>query len=240
MRIGTWNVDRGVGSRNADRLKLIQKSIVDIWVLTETHSSLDLSKSHEPISSKPMSSRRDGSFWVTIWSRFPLLRQLSASVSSRMVAAIFRSPSGPIAVAGVVLPWQNDVGDEPTECRPKGWQEFQRVINGELPLFLKSLARESEGSRQILAGDFNTSLAKPKSYGPKRAVRDELANQLAEAKMVCHTADTISPQWEIPGTLIDHICTSFGNVDRIETWSGFDGGKPRLSDHPGVVVSLTS
>jgi hypothetical protein len=37
---------------------------------------------------------------------------------------------------------------------------------------------------------------------------------------------------------IDHVCTNFGAATSIETWSGEDGRRPPMSDHPGVVVSL--
>ena len=47
MRIGTWNVDYGRGRRNINRVELLVAKDADIWVLTETHADVDLSKTHK-------------------------------------------------------------------------------------------------------------------------------------------------------------------------------------------------
>ena len=242
MRIGTWNVEYGLGVRNPDRLALIETAHpAEIWVLTETHSDLAPSRTHIPVISEQrpiLGNRRvrNGSTWVTIWSRFPLKRRLSVPDPRRMVAAIFDSPGGAIAVAGIVLPWHSDVGDEPTDPPPGRWCNHGRVLRDELPLLLRGLREQSPGTRCILAGDFNTDLGPPHSYGLV-AGRRELARQVAEASLVCHTAQVLYPT-PPTRTLIDHICTDLGPMQAVETWSGADGGRPRLSDHPGVVVTL--
>ena len=46
IRIGTWNVEYAINARNADRLAMLREHPADIWILTETHSSLDLSATH--------------------------------------------------------------------------------------------------------------------------------------------------------------------------------------------------
>jgi hypothetical protein len=44
LKIGTWNVQYGRGAeKNATRLGLLLAHKADVWVLTETHSDLDLS-----------------------------------------------------------------------------------------------------------------------------------------------------------------------------------------------------
>ena len=47
MRIGTWNVEYGFGTRNPDRLALLKAHPADIWVLTELTAILT---SRRPIS----------------------------------------------------------------------------------------------------------------------------------------------------------------------------------------------
>ena len=87
----------------------------------------------------------------------------------------------------------------------------------------------------MVAGDFNTSLARPHSYGVA-AGRQILSGLLKEASLVCHTARCFTPPH--CRNLIDHICTDLEPAEAVETWSGVDDKKPRLSDHPGVVVKL--
>jgi hypothetical protein len=240
MRIGTWNVEYGFGTRNPDRLELLRTHPADVWVLTETHPDLDLSATHVPVCSdqRPILGKvKNGSAWVTIWSRFPLLRPLSVPDRLRMVAALFDTPGGPLAVAGVVLPWHSDKGDQPAEQPPGNWSEHQRVLREQLPLLLRGLREQAPGAHRVLAGDFNTDLAPPHSYGIA-AGRRALTGLLTEAVLVCHTANVFYPGPSPPRTLIDHICTDLGRTEAVETWAGEDGGQPRLSDHPGVVVTL--
>lgn len=127
MRIGTWNVEYGYGVRNPDRLALLRAHPADIWVLTETHRDLDLSVTHVSVCSEPRPRRSAGSTWVTIWSHYPLIRPLSVPDARRMVAALFDTPAGPLAVAGAVLPWHSDQGDRVADPPPKSWQEHLRT-----------------------------------------------------------------------------------------------------------------
>ena len=161
MRVGTWNVEYARPSRNLDRLAILQARDADIWVLTETHYDLDLSATHVPVHSLPRpqnKSAREGSTWVTIWSRYPLLYQLPVPDERRMVAAVFKAPQGSIAVAGVVLPWKSDRGDEPRCPDGPDWEEHRCVLNSELPQFFESLQSLSGVVQRILAGDFNNPL----------------------------------------------------------------------------------
>jgi hypothetical protein len=237
MRIGTWNVEGGVGSRNPDRLAILRARDAAVWVLTETHLALDLSDTHVRVSSEPRPGARDGSSWVTIWSRFPLLRTLSVPDPRRMVAAVFKTPTGPLAVAGVVLPWHSDRGDVASDPPPRNWHEHRRVVRNQMPVLLSGLRLEAPDARRVVAGDFNTDLARPYSYGLV-AERRELIRLLDEETLVCHTAGERYPEPSADRNLIDHICTNWGPAQKVKTWAGKDGGRPRLSDHPGVVVTL--
>ena len=240
MRIGTWNVEYGIGVRNPDRLAILQERDADIWVLTETDADLDLSASHPfRAMTLPRSTpkTRKGSTWVTIWSKHPILRQIAVPEPRRMVAAVFETSDGPLAVAGIVLPWGNDLGDVPAQPPPRGWDEHRRVLKVEMPALLRSLRERAPGIRRVLAGDFNTDFHPPHSYG-LQGTRKEFLQLLTDEGLVCHTGRCLYPPPSPSRTLIDHVCSDLEQVGEVETWSGDDGKKPRLSDHPGVVVTL--
>ena len=115
-----------------------------------------------------------------------------------------------------------------------------------MPDLLKALREESGAHNRVIAGDFNSQLAFPYPfaypYPPDFNLRRSLADLLVEASFTCHTAHEeypapLPPRY-LDQTLIDHVCTNFGRVESLETWSGTDEQSPILSDHPGVVVDL--
>jgi len=251
MRIGTWNVDYARGSRNSDRLSLLESKDADIWVLTETHSDLDLSKTHVALMSEERPKWEnpkvcDGSTWVTIWSRFPVVSTIKVPDARRMVAAVFDTSVGLLALAGVVLPWNSDIGDKPGEQKPAPWEEHKRVLRDQMKVLMTTMSAESGGCRRAIAGDFNSHQAFPYPfpypYPHDESLRRELAALLSDGFFTCHTADEEVPGPLQPGglrqKLIDHVCSDFGPAFRVETWSGIDGKSPRLSDHAGVFVDL--
>lgn len=244
MRIGTWNIENRIDARLNERVGILENQNAAIWVLTEVPSVFDLSRTHpHKCQSIPLRlNGRDASSWVTICSKFPILRALSVPEQRRMAAILVDAPRGQIAIAGVVLPWQQDRGDEVTDQPPLDWAEYRRVIRDELPLLLTTLREQAPGARRVVAGDFNTSLAEPYSYpwppGSQPHERQEIIRMLAEAGLTCHTKEVLYPQPSRHGTLIDHICSDLVTKTEVRTWSGEDGGKPRLSDHPGIVVEF--
>ena len=180
---------------------------------------------------------KKGSTWVTIWSVYPVLRAIAVPDPRRMIAAAFDKPGGPLAVAGVVFPWNGDIGDLPIDPRPRGWDEHRRVLRHEVPELLRALREQAPGCKRIVAGDFNTDFHPPHSYG-LHGSRKDLLQSLADHGLICHTGHFLYPPPSPPRTLIDHICSDLESIAGVETWSGDDGKKPRLSDHPGVVVTL--
>lgn len=239
IRIGTWNVEYAHNRRNSDRLALLHENPADIWILTETHKSLDLSATHTPYPSEPrpiVSNVDAGSTWVTIWSRFELIARIDVPDPRRQVAAIFNTPMGKLAVAGVVLPWCSDKGDQPSISPPTGWDEHKRVVQEEIPALLRNLFAEAN-CHHVIAGDFNTVLAQP-GYGPGPNGIDALSALLTSNGLVTHTMHI--PYLNLPPyqKLIDHVCSDLGQAQSITTWVGDDGQTPHLSDHPGVVASF--
>lgn len=255
IKIGTWNVEYAKARRNPDRLKLLNDHDADIWILTETHCSLDLSQTHTayPSAPRPLVSKVDAdSTWVTIWSRFKQLKPIAVPDPLRQVAALFETPIGRLAVAGVVLPWHSDIGDKPKTPTPTNWSEHNRVLAEEMPRLIQNLAAE-ENCHRVIAGDFNTDFGpqtKKYGYGPGHAGRAEWLRVLEQYHLKCHTQDTAYPlpprsesihesPSELPTRyLIDHICSDLGSP-KITVWSGEDGARPRLSDHPGVIAEFS-
>jgi hypothetical protein len=239
IRIGTWNVEYANNARNADRLAMLREHPADIWVLTETHSSLDLSSTHTPYHSAPRPIVRNvdaGSTWVTIWSRFDLIGRLDVPDPRRQVAAMFTTPVGKLAVAGVVLPWHSDMGDRPCEPSPGEWEEHRRVVRDEVPMLLANLFAAKD-CRHVVAGDFNTVLAQPGYCAGPEGI-EALSSLLSSHGLVTHTMH-VPYLWQPPYQhLIDHVCTDLGQAQSITTWVGNDGQIPHLSDHPGVVAAF--
>ncbi len=246
VRIGDWYVEYAKNKRNPDRLRFLRDNPADIWVLTETHQSLDLSTTHTPYLSTPRPPVRhvdSESTWVTIWSRFNLHRRLDVPDPCRQVAAILATPIGKLAIAGVVIPWHCDRGDrntvEPIEPLPCNWSEHTRVLKNEIPTLFDTLSNE-EDCHIAFAGDLNTDLSPPysrNSYGPSIAGRQMWHEHFKQRNLVCHTKDLCYPDPPMR-KFIDHICTDLGEPVDLQTWSGDDGIKPRLSDHPGVVATF--
>ena len=111
MRIGTWNVEYGVGAeKNARRLRRLREMNCDVWILTETHDDLDLGADYQAVSTTPRPNKRAGSRWTTIWSRLPIVKSVAVEDLNRTVAVLLESPVGPLIVFGTVLPWNTDRG----------------------------------------------------------------------------------------------------------------------------------
>ncbi len=239
IRIGTWNVEYAKNARNPDRLALLIDNPADIWILTETHRSLDLSSTHTDYRSDPRPLVRNvdaDSTWVTIWSRYKLYKRIDVPDSRRQVAAIFETPIGRLAVAGVVLPWHSDGGDIPVVPPPRKWEEHMRVLNHEMPDLLNRLT-DGTNCRRVIAGDFNTVFASP-GYRAEQEGSDAWNALLSSHGLECHTKHIPYLNYAPYQKLIDHICSDLGKARCLTTWVGDDGTKPQLSDHPGVVVAF--
>src|ERR1700680_77926 len=124
IKIATWNLER-LASQQSVRGRAIRSAIegvgADIWVLTETRTSLTLTPKYFSVHSQPHSDRRPDpdERWSSIWSRWPtsLLWQDAWSAT-----ALVDSPYGEILVHGVVLPYMSEPG--PARLRVPGWSRF--------------------------------------------------------------------------------------------------------------------
>ena len=235
MRIGTWNVEYASPAKNERRLAVLRAADADVWVLTETRDSLDLSSTHQAVHSDPRYRTLARGRWVTIWSRFPLVETVAVPDTSRTVAALYETTFGQLLVYGTVLPWHSDRG--PTAAA-KTWAEHHRVIPEQAKEWLTLCVRYPR-SALCVAGDLNMNLGGRHYYGTKLG-RQLLEEGLREAGIVCVTRFDNVPSGKLAKPHIDHVCLPLDWAQRtqvVEAWPGaFEG--VRLSDHSGLVVAV--
>jgi hypothetical protein len=127
LRIGTWNVEYAYPKRLEELRQHFAQNDADIWVLTETHDDLAPSPDHHPVHSAPRPKNwrgiREGSRWVTIWSRYPIVPcAIQVGDPERSVCALLDlGADQQLLVYGTVLPWKGDRGKF-------DWSEHHRVI----------------------------------------------------------------------------------------------------------------
>ena len=226
-RIGTWNVERAPKSRYSRLRQEVEQGDADIWVLTETRDVLDLGPAYRSVASQ---DRGGGERWVTLWSRLPLIQEVTVRDEMRTAAALYEGPAGPILVYGTVLPWHTDHGPEGTA---RNWTEHYRVIPEQAAEWADLAARHPQATLCV-AGDYNSDLADVHIYGTKQG-RALLESGLAGAGLRCATR-TAPGLADAP---IDHVSVSgMGRISVVAAWEGTVDGE-ELSDHSAVVVEVS-
>jgi hypothetical protein len=244
MRIATWNLEKPRLTSNRkipfilDRLREID---ADVWVLTETGSTIDLSATHHAVASVPILGYHSaGENWTTVWSRWPS-RRIETYDDTIAACAEFDSPLGPWIVYGTVLPYHADrvySGEATT------WSEHYRVI----PLQGRDWRAIRAGHpehRFCVAGDLNQSRDGRRWNGRQwygtAAGRDLLTRELASADLVCVTEQDFVESGDLTTrSSIDHICLDAHSAARVRVgaWEAGVGDGVRLSDHNGVWVDV--
>lgn len=240
LRIGTWNTEYAAGEqKNRLRLARLRGEVADLWVLTETHDELDLSPTHEALTSAQRPTGRPGGRWTTIWTRWPVVERLHVDDPFRTVAAVLNSPVGPLVAFGTVLPWHSDTGH--LRANPmKQWAEQDRV----LPLQVAEWRRLRQNFPDlplVVAGDLNMNLGGKHYYGTARG-RQTLRDGLAELGLVCVTETARIPAGALRNPPIDHVLVpdAWEPTSRVVgAWEGKTDDGLRLSDHSGLVVQAT-
>lgn len=241
MRIGTWNVEYALkAGTNFRRRSVLRAFDADIWVLTETRDTLRppgpffaVHSKQRPFYGKSVKHR---SRWVSIWSRFPIIARPRCDDAERTTAAIVRSPVGNLLIYGTVMPWKDDKGRCGELKDAKGWSEHHRVI----PLQMAELKRFSQryaATSICVAGDFNTDMGTGSVYGTKQGIALIEAG-LSDLKCSCATAPRRRSQYNLTHRPIDHIAVPKRWAVKVAaSWEG-RVGRPRLSDHSGLVVQI--
>jgi endonuclease/exonuclease/phosphatase family metal-dependent hydrolase len=241
MKIGTWNVEYGQGEqKNALRRHLLDTADCDLWVLTETSDKLDLSATHQNVSSQLREGRKQFSErWVSIWSRLPIIRKLSVLDEQRTVAALIASPKGQLVLYGTVLPWHSDRNQADANSPVSGWSKHYQVLE-EQEQEWRLLQQNFAEASLCVAGDLNVSLGGPHYYGTTHG-RLLMKAALRNCGLFCATSFDRIPAGMLKYSPIDHVLLPadwklFAMVSC--AWEGTTGDKVRLSDHSGLAVSI--
>lgn len=224
LRIGTWNLDTAPKRSVAEICDFLASKSADVWVLTETHDEVcphpGFSVSHagqQDLSLAPKRLRQ-GSRWVSIWSRYPLRESLRTADAQRSAATVLETPDGLIMIYGIVLPWP---GSRPSFAKAaaqhgKDWTALKsRHIS---PLFV--------------AGDFNCDL-QPQSPFPGQQAVSVLKRAVTSAGLGFVDYGKNFGSLEDP---IDHVLVPSYLVS--ETRVADAWYEPELSDHSGMIVQM--
>jgi len=233
IRLVTWNVERprtGSIARNAIVNAKLREIDADIVVLTETHARIQPDFGFD---SRATEIRADnqwrylnnphtlGENCTTIWSRWPITRQVATFDATHAVCVEISTPYGALFVYGSIITWHADKGSDGIA---KNWTEHYKAIEWH--------GRDWSKLRPFCAaGDFNTTL--DDTYYGTKCGRDRLRTALINADLVCVTQ-------ALPLT-IDHICLSrdwANQVDQRFTWQAYNPAGRAISDHHGVGVDI--
>ncbi len=236
MRIGTWNVEYAY-ERRLDALRaVLSANVADIWVLTETHDDLIPQDCPYCLHSEPRpknwSGIRPGSRWVSIWSRYPIIEDVSLPRADRQrtVSALLDVGGGRrILVYGTVMPWKGD--------REKfDWSEHHRVVPEQCAEWLE-LTRAHPDVELCVAGDFNTDMGSGSYYGTKEGI-GALRAGLVACDLFCATEPSRFPIGLLEYPPIDHIALSRRYEGTTSIVAAWPADKATLSDHSGVVIQI--
>ncbi len=203
MRIGTWNVEYAYENRLEAIRQVVANNPADIWILTETHDELAPTNCTHSVHSDPRprnwSGIRDGSRWVSIWSSYPIVKQITLPSSDRertVIAMLDLGESKSMLVYGTVLPWKGDRGIQ-------DWSEHHRVIDEQIGEWLQ-LRQDYPDVPLCIAGDYNTDMGTGSYYGTKHGIA-ALREGLEKCDLFCATAPERFPIGLLPNPPIDHI-----------------------------------
>ena len=236
MRIGTWNVEYAWPARLDALRSVLSANRADIWVLTETHDDLRPPQcefvAHTEPRPKNLSGIRPGSRWVSIWSRFPIIADvsLSAADKERTVAVLLDiGQSNKLIVYGTVMPWKGD--------REKhDWSEHHRVVPEQCAEW-RELTQIHSDAALCVAGDYNTDMGTGSYYGTKEGIATLRAG-LADCRLFCATEMPRVPAGLLQYPPIDHIAVPLTWESSTSVVSAWPSQKGVLSDHSGLVIEV--
>ncbi|MGD9979365.1 MAG: endonuclease/exonuclease/phosphatase family protein [Hyphomonadaceae bacterium] len=236
MRIGTWNVEYAPEGRLDVLRRVMSLHTADIWVLTETHDVLAPSGAVHAAHSDPRPRQRDGSRWVSIWSRYPIVEQVVCKDARRTMCAVIDTPEvGSLVLYGTVMPWHTDQGDDPPPDILPNWTEHDRVVALQCEEW-RGLCKRFPGSFCV-AGDFNTDMGSGARYGTKRGIAT-ITQAMDECDLFCATAPGRVPDGRLTMLPIDHIVLPSAwaqSTSVVAAWPAFKGV---VSDHSGLIVEV--
>ena len=250
-KIANWNLERPKLRSGKTKLALakLKEINADVLVLTETSTAVDLSESYPFKISTLCYERTPNEHWVTIWSKWEIVKQIETFDNYRTVSGIIKAPFGSISVFGTIIPYHNagvsgtrygnlnykiwEYHEQDLYAQSKNWEQL--LVCEKLPLFV--------------IGDFNQSRFNNQGYGTQK-VRQILSNLLSLLDLKCVTEIDFSEKYLTKdpkkGKIrnnIDHICVSnslLSQMTRYEVgaWNHFTEEGQFMSDHNGVYLAF--
>ena len=252
MKIANWNIER----LSKRKRELVTNKVIeidaDIFVFTESTSLLKLDK-YESVHSEEF-DHRPNEQWISIFSKYPIKKQVVTFNGNRTCCAIINSPLGNVIIYGTIIPYHNAgvSGDRYPVSGYKPWEYH-----------CEDIERQSEDWKRIkqlypnlpfvLIGDFNQVRdGEKRGYKTKKG-NDLLSQALVENDLVSLTDFSfenkgllsINPKTGKVKRNIDHICISkdLMEIDSspiIGAWDQFSDDGKNMSDHNGVYVTIRS
>lgn len=235
LSIGTWNLDRS-GIRKTNRIsgqlhKILELN-ADIWVLTESHSAVDLPGYYSVSSNPDPGYHEKGESCATIWSRYPLTKlKVENPVYSICAEMQPENMSRKLLVYGTIITYRDDGVNEGVAP----WERHRAAVRQQTAEW-KRLREKYSDHLLCVAGDFNMNLdTGPYWYGLKEE-KEYLIAALKNAGMYCATSlDVRQPPFGLSRASVDHICVSneLSGKFHMEAWED-----KKMSDHNGVLIRL--
>jgi len=243
LRVVNWNVEWATprSERSPEILRRIEKHAPDIICLTETDCRLLSGFGGHVIEAGPDPGKGVANHQrkVLLWSvqRWSDIDDFGSETlpPGRFVAGTTETHAGQVMVIGVCIPWHNanvNVGAK----NKKPWQDHSSYLDA-----LSSILISKSSTSLIVLGDFNQQIGQRRRPYPSHSqpVRAELQKTMEAARPPGLTVATAGLGLRGRRT-IDHIAIS-GDLSAaaLTTIDNMDGDR-RLSDHFGVVATLSS
>lgn len=232
VRIMTWNLEwkspRGASAAGRSIAGTLKRLAPDIACLTETQMGW-LPGGHE-VSGRAQ-PRHHHRRKAVLWSRWPLTDvdgdgPAELADLRRWCAATVRTPSGPVRVIGVVIPYAHSNVTYGTGAAAV-WEDHGRYLGA----LSTALARRDRSMPTVVLGDFNQRLDGGRSRVPAR-LRTALQSALEDFRLP--TAELTSDL----GYVLDHIAVD--GIDVIATQLiPNETNNVRRSDHHGAAIDTT-
>jgi endonuclease/exonuclease/phosphatase family metal-dependent hydrolase len=245
ISLATWNLERP-SLASWKRLPAICKVLdavgADIWILTESRTTLSPAADYFGLHSAPHLARRkdENERWVSIWSRWPI-RLIDERPTPWSLTVIAESPIGSLVIRGLVLPYREE--PDPSGGPRRRWAEFSRELELQAEDWIR-LREQYPEMPFVIAGDFNQSLD-GSSYYESAPTKKALSEALEGSGLRSLTTEDVVGTGKLAKNhLIDHVCISAGLevLGDVTYWEGWvkaaDGSRTTMSDHPGVAVQL--
>lgn len=250
-KIANWNLERPKSKTKKTKLAIekILEINADIIVLTETSKSVDLREFYPFQISTKSYERTPDEQWVTIWSKWEIMKQIETFDNFRTVSGIIKSPFGDIIVFGTIIPYHQAgvSGIRYGNLNYKIWEYHEKDLYAQSENWKKLI--ETEKLPLFVIGDFNQARFNNQGYGTAR-VREILTNLLNDLDLECITEIDFSEKYLTEDPIkkkirnnIDHICVSkslLKEMKKIEVgaWNNFTENGEYMSDHNGVYIEF--